>query len=57
MRLIAVIEAPTLIRRILAHLGISAAPARAGPRLCVAADLLDEVEDAYDGIDPSSYVD
>ena len=63
MRLIAVIEAPVLIRRILGHLGhlghlgLDATPARAGPRLVVDADLVDQACDAYDGVDRPAHLD
>jgi hypothetical protein len=54
MRLISVIESPTVIRRILTHRGLSPTPARAGPRIAFPADLRDEVIDAagtFDGVD------
>lgn len=57
MRLIAVIESPAVIRRILGHLGLDATPARAGPRLVVASDLVDEVLDDHDGVDRPSHLD
>jgi hypothetical protein len=57
MRLVCVIETPTVIRRILGHLGLYSAPTRAGPRLAVATDLLDEVIDADDGVDRPAHLD
>lgn len=57
MRLISVIEAPAVIRRILAHLGSSTVPARAGPRLCVPAGRIDALLDPFDGVDPPAPLD
>ena len=57
MRLISIIEAPRVIGRILAHLGLSSIPARAGPRLVVLAGHLDTLFDAFDGVDPPSPLD
>jgi hypothetical protein len=50
MRLISVIESPAVIARILGHLGLSAAPARAGPRLALPEGHLDAFIDAFDGV-------
>ena len=56
MRLICVIEDPSVIRDILAHLGLLDAPARAGPRAAVAMHGLDalarEAEVHTHGVDP-----
>lgn len=57
MRLISVIEDPSVIRAILTHLGLLNAPARAGPRAAVAMHLLDAltreaIDDDTDGVDP-----
>ena len=57
MRLISIIEAPRVIGRILAHLGLSSIPARAGPRLVVLAGHLDTLFAAFDGVDPPSPLD
>jgi hypothetical protein len=50
MRLISVIESPAVIGKIMAHLGLSAAPARAGPRLALPEGHLDALIDAFDGV-------
>jgi hypothetical protein len=57
MCLIGVVEAPAVIRRIMAHLGLHAAPARAGPQLTLRAGRIDTLLETFDGIDPPAPVD
>ena len=57
MRLISLVESPAVIRRILAHLGLHAAPVRAGPRLTVRAGRIDALLETFDGVDPPAPVD
>jgi hypothetical protein len=57
MRLISVVESPAVIGKILAHLGLSVAPARAGPRLALQQGHIDALSDAFDGLDPPSPLD
>ena len=57
MRLISVVESPAVIGKILAHLGLSAAPARAGPRLALQPRHIDALSDAFDGLDQPSPLD
>lgn len=57
MRLIGVVEAPAVIRQILTHLGLRAAPARAGPRLTVRAGRIDMLLETFDDLDPPAPVD
>ena len=57
MRLISIIESPAVIGKILAHLGLSSAPARAGPRLALPAGHIDALLDAFDSVDPPSPLD
>jgi len=63
MRLVAVVQEPTAVRRILHHLGLGSAPARAGPLHTFALGLLDALDVApdpaldLDGLDPPAYID
>ena len=57
MRLISVIESPAVIGRILAHLGITTTPDRAGHRLALRSGSIDALIDAFDGVDPPAPLD